>query len=476
MERFAFIHGSSVGQSSFIPSDAEKSICDYISNKFFQGRVLRQKEAASKLCLFVELLKGTKGDCFCVYSFVNNDCLGANNREGQYFAISIVCKDYYIYPESVLRLLEAAYNQMLTTKKIISVNSEGFDKYLIQQFSSESIFLSAFIKQIETFFDNIACESVKKIEQNSHIANYENWVGAKVNTDMCNSMATFKSFCNTGRLYISEEYESSSKKIMLLEDNIETLKKEITNLKQLKEDSKRNAKAKALDEIEGLNSEIKSKNNQIAKLTSENEELKSTIETVRGEVEKYAKIGKSISSIREQKPLYQYKSKFELLKMLLLLLLLILTFFIGLFKYCFFRNITPSLKDSIQENTASAITSPPKESKQPSYDAPETTWLAVSPTEQNINAQGGDLIINVNTDGVWEAPNSPDWINFTKDGSQLICNVQQNDLTTSRTHIFMIRSGTFEKQVKIIQEERSQTAATQTPPDFGLEVRDLADN
>ena len=55
MERYVFIHGSSVGQSAFVPTGAPDAICNDIAAKYFQGRTLRQKESAAKKALFLDL-------------------------------------------------------------------------------------------------------------------------------------------------------------------------------------------------------------------------------------------------------------------------------------------------------------------------------------------------------------------------------------------------------------------------------------
>ena len=49
MKCFVFMHGSSVGQSILVPTDAPAKICNDIANKYFQGRILRQKESSAKL-------------------------------------------------------------------------------------------------------------------------------------------------------------------------------------------------------------------------------------------------------------------------------------------------------------------------------------------------------------------------------------------------------------------------------------------
>ena len=57
MERYSFIHGSSVGQSFFIPNDDVKTVCEDIAQKYFAGRNYRQNKSEAKHALFVEIYK-----------------------------------------------------------------------------------------------------------------------------------------------------------------------------------------------------------------------------------------------------------------------------------------------------------------------------------------------------------------------------------------------------------------------------------
>ncbi len=470
MERFAFIHGSSVGQSAFIPSDSRTGICNDIANKYFQGRTLRQKESAAKLSLFVDLYKSPQGDCYSVYSFVNNNCRGANGREGQYLALTIICKNVYIYPESIYRMLSSAYNQMFATGKIIGSNKEGEEQYTISQFSDENEYLSIFLKKIEDAFDNITNGLGKALDSNSHIADYDSWHGTKVNIDFCNSMAAFKRFCDVGRLYISEEYESYEEKIKVLEKYINKLETEKVELEHRGAEVKRFEKSKARDEIEELNSQIKRKDIEIDSLTAENKSYKTTIEKVRGELEKYARLGKSITDIQRKGSQYQSKSKKDIVKICLLLVILILTILSSLMNYAFFRDIPPFYKESkeMSEKTETMQNYPTGTSNNKTTVAASTS-IEIAPTSIESEANGGSYKISITTDGEWSTPISPkDWVAIKKDDdNQLSIDVESNASQDPRECTFMIRAGSLEKQIRITQKGKSVEN-----PRYGVVVRD----
>lgn len=467
MERFAFIHGSSVGQSAFIPSDSPTSVCNDIANKYFQGRTLRQKESAAKQSLFVELYKSPKGDNYSVYSFVNNNCRGANGRDGQYLALTIICKNVYVYPEPIFRMLSSAYSQMFATGKIIGSNKESEEQYIISQFSDESEYLSIFLKKIEGVFDNISNGLSKALDSNNHIADYDSWYGKKVNIDSCNSMAAFKSFCDIGRLYISEEYESSEEKIKVLEKYINKLEKENADLEHLSSEAKRLEKSKVRDELEELNSQIKEKEKEIDSLKIENKNYKTTIETVRGELEKYAKLGKSITDIQSKKPQYQSKSKKDIIKICLLLIILILTILSSLMNYAFFRNISPFPKENkeMSENVGTKQTFSQTPAEDNEIVVP--TSKVITPTNIDSEASGGNYEINITTDGKWNAPTSPnDWVKITKSNDrQLSIVINPNASQNSRECTFMIKTGDLEKQIRVTQKGKSVI-------DYGVVVKD----
>lgn len=457
MERFAFIHGSSVGQSAFIPSDSPTSICNDIANKYFQGRTLRQKESAAKLSLFVELYKSSKGDNYSVYSFVNNNCRGANGRDGQYLALTIICKNVYVYPEPIFRMLSSAYSQMYATGKIIGSNKENEEQYIISQFSDESEYLSIFLKKIDSAFDSISNGLSKTIDSNNHIADYDSWYGEKVNIDSCNSIATYKSFCDIGRLYISEEYESSEEKIKVLEKYIKKLEKEKAELEHLSLETKRLEKSKVREELEELNSQIKEKDKVIDSLTIKNKNYRNTIETVRGELEKYAKLGKSITNVQNKKPQYQSKSKKDIIKIGLLLIILILLILSSLMNFAFFRNISPSPKEN--QEMSENIETTQRTSPTPAKDDQEivaTTSTVIPPININSEAKGGNYEI-ITTDGILETPTSKEkWVKITKENDmQLSIVIKQNTSQESRKCTYMIKVGNLEKQIIIAQEGKS---------------------
>lgn len=475
MERFAFIHGSSVGQSAFIPADSPASVCNDIANKYFQGRTPRQKESAAKQSLFVELYKSPKGDNYSVYSFVNNNCRGANGRDGQYLALTIICKNVYVFPELIFRMLSSAYNQMFATGKIIGGNKGSEQQYIISQFSDENEYLSIFLKKIEEAFDNVANGLCKTIDSSNHIANYDTWYGKKVNIDSCNSMATFKSFCDIGRLYISEEYESSEEKIKGLETYIKKLEKEKADLEHLSLETKRLEKSKVRDELEELNSQIKEKDKVIDSLTVENNNYRSTIETVRGELEKYAKLGKSITDIQNKKPQYQSKSKKDIIKIGLLLIILILLILSSLMNYTFFRDISPFHEEN--QEMSENIETTPDPSQTPAKDDQETsvsTSLDITPQDIKSKAKGGTYDINITTSGEWETPTSPEncnWVKITRENNKLSIKIEENTSPDLRKCTIMIKVGNLEKQISINQEGKSVGSTQVNKVNYGVVVK-----
>lgn len=445
MERFVFIHGSSVGQSVFMPVDGVETIGNDIANKYFQGRTLRQKKSSAKLALFVDLYKDSNGALYCIYSLVNNDCRGANGREGQYFALSIVCKSVYVYPEIVYKMLYSAYSQMFKANRILENNKEGEDQFVISQFKEEEEYLSVFIKQIRDVFDTISSGLYKTFDSSIHLADYDSWRGTKVCIDVCNSIETFDSLCEIGRLYISGEYESPSQKIKVLEGRIKSLEAEKAKLERHSVETKRFEKSKVRDEIEKLNLEIKQKDNEIESLLAENNGYKAAIEIVHNELDKYAKVGKAISNLQGKKSQYESKSKKDLLKICLLFIVLVLNILVGVMNYAFFRDLSSSL-EKLQDK--GEITEGGK----------QASSLVISTKELEFEAGGGDQHIQVITDVEWECPTSPaEWLVLQKKGNKdLLVSATPNDSTEGRQCTFMLKAGNSEeKQINIIQKGKT---------------------
>lgn len=449
MERFVFIHGSSVGQSVFMPVDGVETIGNDIANKYFQGRTLRQKESSAKMALFVDLYKDSNGALYCIYSLVNNDCRGANGREGQYFALSIVCKSVYVYPEIVYKMLYSAYSQMFKANKILETNIEGEDQFVISQFKDEEEYLSVFIKQIRDVFDTISSGLYKTFDSSIHLADYDSWRGTKVCIEVCNSIETFDSLCEIGRLYISGEYESPSQKIKVLEGRIKSLEAEKAKFERHNAETKRFEKSKVRDEIEKLNLEIKQKDNEIESLSAENNGYKAAIEIVHNELDKYAKVGKAISNLQGKKSQYESKSKKDLLKICLLFIVLVLNILVGVMNYAFFRDLSSSL-EKLQEK--GEITGGGK----------QASSLVISSKELVFEAGGGEQHIQVSTDVEWECPKSPeDWLVLQKKGNNdLLVSATSHDSIEDRQCTFMLKAGNSEeKQISIIQKGKPVTAA-----------------
>ncbi|MDE5677704.1 BACON domain-containing protein [Phocaeicola sp.] len=449
MERYIFIHGSSVGQSVLIPVGSPENICNDIANKYFKGRILRQKESDAKCSLFVELYKGTDGDNYIVYSFVNNDCRGENDREGQYLALTIICRGVYVYPEVVYRMLSSAYNQMVQTKRVIGIDKKGNGQYRIKQFEEEKEYLSVFLNKIGVAFDQNVNGLGKVLNADIHMADYDSWKGVNVSIDLCNSITIFQNLCEVGRLYISEEYESPTEKIEALERSVRDLNEEKAVLENRMAEVCRSEKSKVRDEIENLNLQISELNREKESLLVKNSHYEATIKAVRDELEKYAKVGgKVFDNIQKAEKKCQSKNKKDILKICLLFIVAILVVLSSLMNYAFFRDLSPSLKGKGRGEIETATTEKtPSENKEP-------TSLVVAPNVIDSDANGEQVNIKVTTDGEWESPDSPiDWVQLSKSGNdQLSVTITANDSSGKRNCMFMIKAGNLEKQIVIKQQ------------------------
>ena len=449
MERYVFIHGSSVGQSAFVPAGAPELICNDIAVKYFQGRTLRQKESAARKAMFVDLYNGSQG-IYSVYSFVNNACFGANGREGQYFAISILCKGAYIYPESIYTMLSSAYDTIFKNGKILRGIENGECQYVISQFSEQKDYLAAFLKKVEEVFDKLVSGEGKAISPNVSTADYDSWRGSKVSLDVCNSTSSLKTLTEVGRLYISEEYESASVTINTLRAQVQRLQAEKTEIETKHIEAKRSQKSKERDEIEELNSQIRQKDIEINTLQKENENYETSINAVRKELDKYAKVGKAVADFQNKRSQSQSKGWQDMLKWSLLILIFILTLFSALANFGFFRNLSP-LPETEQTGEIKEGVGSVESATDPT--PAEATTLVVTPKEIEFPSEGGTESIMVATDGYWEAPllNDAEWISCIKvNDSSLKIEVVAN-AAEARNHTFMLKSGSLEKQVKITQ-------------------------
>lgn len=458
MERYVFIHGSSVGQSAFVPTNAPELICNDIAAKYFQGRTLRQKESAAMKAMFVDLYHSSQG-IYSVYSFVNNTCFGANGREGQYFAISIMCKGTYIYPESIYSMLNSAYETIFKNGKILKDTENGECQYVISQFSEQKDYLAAFLKKVEEAFDKLVSGEGKAISPNVSAADYDSWRGYKVSLDVCNSTSALKTLTEVGRLYISEEYESASVTINTLRAQVQRLQEEKTEIETKHIEAKRSQKSKERDEIEELNSQIRQKDIEINALQKENENYDASINAVRKELEKYAKVGKVVTDFQNKRSQSQSKGWQDMLKWCLLILIFILTLFSALVNYGFFRNLSP-LPEKEQTGENKEVVGSLRSTNVPK----EATSLSVARKNIEFAAAGGTKTIKVATDGDWEAPILKDveWISCAKlDNSTLEIKVAANT-ESDRAHTFMLKSYPLESQVSITQSGGSRVSASVT--------------
>lgn len=492
MKRFAFIHGSSVGQSTFVPTDAVEDICKILADRYFKGRISRQKSSATNEALFVDLCKDQSGTPFVVYSYVNNFCRGKSDetdklgRDGQYFALSVVYDSVYLFPEEVYRILRAAYEQMFQRGSILGYNTKGEVQYRISQFSEEGEYLSAFLEKVITNLDKFVGTG-KSLKADSRFADYDSWAGYKVSLDVCNSLTSYNQLCEVGRLYISDTYESPSEKNQVLEKEVQSLKKERADLEERIAKMMKSAGSKARDEIAKLQKVINEQEVEIKSSKSQLEEYEATINIVHRQLDKYAKLGKKISNVQEQTPQYEKKDKKDMLKICLLFIIMFLTIVNGVLSYCFFRDLSPSPEEETKGEIAQNVT--PAKTQHRSNQAPQTSaaigseteksssYLTVVPNSIASDAQGKVEKIQVETDGVWDAPVVPKadcaWLSLDKiSEKELLITVKDNNTSDERRSIFMIESGSFQQQITVTQ--KGKVISAQICPDYGVVIKDEA--
>lgn len=460
------MHGSSDGQCSIIPPGNPISVCQDFSNKYFQGRSLRQKNSNTKFCLFVDLYNGASNDVnYCAYSFVNNECYGTQGRVGQYFAITILCKNYYVYPETIYKMLHSAYIQMYNTGKILSGNSDGHDQYVISQFQEQEDYILALLKKIGETFSSIAKSHAKLLSNRYVKADYDSWKGEKINLEYCNSESAYNTLCDVGRIFVSEEYESQSVTIKKLEEKIKKMEKDKEGLERKIIDVKQLENSKARKEIDDLNTLLRQRDEQISNLNRDNERYKSSIEIVTKELEKFAKVTKTAIKTQEIKSNFQYNKNDSLLKTSLLSLILILIVASSVLNYYSFCNISSIITKV--ENNLNLINLQQQDSVEIGGENP---FLEVSQTVIEVEAKGISQEIEVSCNSIWTIPiTSERWLTLKKiDDSHLLITVSKNTTSEKREYTFMISSESEEKQIKITQLGKSSIIA-----DYGLTVTDM---
>ncbi len=259
MENLIFIHGSSVGQSAFVPSNVPKDIANKIANKYFNGREQRKMSAQYNQGMVVESFES-----YVCFSFLINNCLGSDGRDGQYFAITILSKDKYFYIEELYNLLVKVYNRLFVEQgKILSSQN----KYLIEQFYDEETTLQKILNAADS---NISKLQYKDINISKISLNHSNvgWQGIKIDKTIANSNKVYDSFIAGERIYLSDEYPSEQikhkKELDILLEKNSVLQAEYDNYKKQVERISNN-------KIQELEKELRNKDAEIRNLRAEND-------------------------------------------------------------------------------------------------------------------------------------------------------------------------------------------------------------
>lgn len=468
MERYTFIHGSSVGQSIYVPTGLPEHLCNSLADRYFKGRILRQRESALKYALFVELLTHENNN-YCAYTYVNNDCLGANRRDGQYFAITILSKQY-ILPESVYNMLKSAYNQMHKSGKVLTLNDEGRDIFVIGQFKEQGEYFDAFLQLVDNAFKKVGHITAYDIK--GALANFETWNGDKVALDICNSTIAFDKFCKEGRLYISDEYETSSSKISSMMEQISELSSEIQRIQQAQQRNKSKKEGQLLEEISLLKQELHGKETVISELRNENERYSETISIVHKELSAYSGASRKVTEEAKRVAKTSPGGKKNYIRLCILIIILALTSLNAVLNYSFFRNVPLIIEEikAVKETAQSGET--------------ENLEIGIDKSQQPIKLNISTTLLTFNSDsdenyvyisgGDWNVNEECDWITATKEsGNRLTIKVTSNITGQQRNGTVNIVAGGTEETITV--QQNAKVVALPVCPDYRFTVTDQDD-
>lgn len=478
MDRFVFIHGSSIGQSSYIPQGGPHGICNDICDSYFKGREARCKESEAEKALFVELCNDSNGEKYVCYSFVNNKCIGAavegnEGRPGQYLAISVLSRKF-VFPEPVYTLLSAAYKQLFVGKII-----DSQDRFLIRQFEEKKDDFQNAVSQIDRFFTEFS--QGKFVKSDSRHADFNSWKGERINLDTCNSEHAFDTLCKLGRIYISQEYESSNAKIESLEKKVIALQSEKAEMEEKINKAKTSERNKNKQELDELAIKLKEKETESKRLQNENDKFKESIGIVRAELDKIEKSSKDIHSLRSKVSDNPNMGKKDVAKLLLLTLVLVFTLISGILSYSFFWNLSSDfeeIKTKIENinNMPEALTKQPEindqvEQPQVPEEASKTLSLSISKLDFEAAGNSKDIIVTSSESWDYEEKGVPKWLTLIKIENKLTVKAKANATNDQRDYRFMVRSGDLEKQVTISQKGKEKDKKPQKQ-DFGMVIKD----
>lgn len=485
MDRFVFIHGSSIGQSSFIPQGGPRGLCNDICDSYFKGREARCKGSEAEKALFVELCNDSNGENYVCYSFVNNKCIGAavegkEGRPGQYFAISVLSKKF-VFPEPVYTLLSAAYKQLFVGKIIDSQNC-----FLINQFEDKKDDFQNAVSQIDKFFGEFS--QGKPIKIGSRHADFNSWKGEKINLDICNSEHAYDTLCNLGRIYISQEYESPNARIKSLEKKVSDLQSEKAEIEEKINKTNTIERSKNKQALDELAIKLKEKETENKRLQNENDKFKDSLGIVRAELDKIEKSSKDIHSLRSKASDDSKMGKKDVVKLLLLTLVLVFTLISGILSFTFFRNLSSDfeeIKTKIENlnNVPEAPTKQPEikpvidQVEQPQVPEETPKSLSLSISKLDFEADGGtkDIIVTSSESWDYERNSIPSWLTLSKKENKLTVKAKANATSDQRNYRFMVKSGNLEKQVSITQKGKEKVEKPEKA-DFGMVIKDSKGN
>ena len=370
-------------------------------------------------------------------------------------------------------MLRSAYYQMHKSGKVLTLNNEGKDIFVIGQFKEQGEYLDAFLQLIDNAFKKVAHITAYDIK--GTLANFDTWNGDKVALDICNSTIAFDKFCKVGRLYISEEYETSSSKISGMKKQISELSSEIQRIQQAQQKDKSKKEGQLQEEISQLKQELQGKDSEILKLQNENERYNETISIVQKELSTYSGASRKVAEEAKRVAQTSPRGKKNYIRLCILIIILALTTLNAVMSYSFFRNF-PLIIEEIKagkETAQSGETENPKTGidypQQPiKLDITTTSLVFKSDSdEQYVYISGGD----------WNVSEECDWITATKkSANRLAIQVTSNTTSEQRNGTVYIEVGETKETINILQEAMPVVSQHTACPDYIFTVTDQEGN
>lgn len=366
METFIFIHGSAAGQCSLTIDPSSAQLCGEIGKYYFEGRENRQLMDVENASMFVELYRSSKGQTWCLYSYVINACFGPapDLRAGNYFALTIAlngryCKD----ARRVYNLLSNAYKQIISDRIIedtLTYSGKTYhDVYKVPQLQNIGAAIDKPLGQALEYFGR-DCEpyctplpsTVRlPLPWNGGVLTVKNgnkverlpWNGISIHPDECDSTEAISHLLADGRIIVHEKAERYAERLQRLMNERQQLASQVNTLQQQLESYKRQY------EQQKTSAAAASKNAaETERLKAENRRLQERLDkydNIIGQLSKYQRTTQTniTNATRDfQAAATQPPKKTRWLRSIVLMLILLISIACLVLNICFFRSMPSS--------------------------------------------------------------------------------------------------------------------------------------